>query len=134
MSSAAKDIISVYRRHARAWTEARGKHLTERNWMDRFRELLPRSAHVLDIGCGSGEPIARYLIDQGCSVTGVDSSPEMIGMFAANFPKQVGIVADMRKLQLDADYDGLLAWDSFFHLNHDDQRAMFPIFARHARV
>jgi hypothetical protein len=57
----------------------------------------------------------------------------MIGMFTANLPEQVGIVADMRELQLDADYDGLLAWDSFFHLNHDDQRAMFPLFAQHAR-
>jgi hypothetical protein len=25
-----------------------------------------------------------------------------------------------------------LAWDSFFHLNHDDQRLMFSIFAEHA--
>jgi SAM-dependent methyltransferase len=133
MSSAAKEIISIYRRHAHAWTEARGKRLVERNWVDRFLEMLPRSAHLLDIGCGSGEPIARYLIERGCRVTGVDSSPEMIGMFAANFPEQVAIVADMRELQLGTDYDGLLAWDSFFHLNHDDQRAMFPFFAQHAR-
>ncbi|EXI77463.1 MAG: hypothetical protein AW10_03817 [Candidatus Accumulibacter appositus] len=26
----------------------------------------------------------------------------------------------------------LVAWDSFFHLSHDDQRRMFPSFARHA--
>ena len=132
MSGAAKEVIRIYRRHARAWTEARGTRLTERNWMHRFLELLPQSAHVLDIGCGSGEPIARYLIEQGCRVTGVDSSPEMIGMFAANFPGQVGIVADMRELQLGADYDGLLAWDSFFHLVHDDQRSMFALFAQQA--
>jgi SAM-dependent methyltransferase len=133
MSSAAKEVISIYRRHARAWTEARGTRLTERNWIDRFLEILPQSAHVLDIGCGSGEPIARYLIERGCSIAGVDSSPEMIGMFSANFPEQGGIVADMRQLQLGSDYDGLLAWDSFFHLNHDDQRVMFPLFAQHAR-
>jgi hypothetical protein len=27
----------------------------------------------------------------------------------------------------------VLAWHSFFHLPHDDQRAMFGVFARHAR-
>jgi hypothetical protein len=26
----------------------------------------------------------------------------------------------------------VLAWHSFFHLAADDQRAMFPVFARHA--
>ena len=29
-------------------------------------------------------------------------------------------------------FDGVLAWHSFFHLAHDPQRAMFPIFAAHA--
>ena len=28
--------------------------------------------------------------------------------------------------------DGVLAWDSFFHLKPDDQRRMFAIFSRHA--
>ncbi len=27
---------------------------------------------------------------------------------------------------------GILAWDSFFHLCHDEQRRMFPIFREHA--
>jgi hypothetical protein len=26
----------------------------------------------------------------------------------------------------------ILAWDSFFHLCHDDQRRMFPVFRAHA--
>ena len=41
-------------------------------------------------------------------------------------------VADMRTLALDKTFEGLLAWDSLFHLSHDDQRRMFPIFRRHA--
>jgi SAM-dependent methyltransferase len=134
MPSPATQIIGIYRRHAHAWTQARGKRLTERNWIGRFLELLPPSRHVLDVGCGSGEPIARYLVEQRCSVTGVDSSPEMIAMFAANNPDQVAIVSDMRDLHLDREYDGLLAWDSLFHLTHQDQRSMFPLFAQHARA
>ena len=55
-------------------------------------------------------------------------------MFVANLPEQVAIVSDMRDLHLGRDYDGLLAWDSFFHLTYDDQRAMFPLFAQHARA
>jgi hypothetical protein len=39
---------------------------------------------------------------------------------------------DMRCLALDRRFDGILAWDSFFHLKHEDQQAMFPIFAAQA--
>jgi len=38
----------------------------------------------------------------------------------------------MRGLQLGRSFDGILAWDSFFHLSHDAQRTMFPVFAAHA--
>jgi hypothetical protein len=39
----------------------------------------------------------------------------------------------MRKLSLGKTFNGLLAWDSFFHLSHEDQRRMFPLFRSHAR-
>src|ERR1700744_4538785 len=35
-------------------------------------------------------------------------------------------------LSLGQVFDGILAWDSFFHLCHDDQRSMFRIFRAHA--
>jgi hypothetical protein len=38
----------------------------------------------------------------------------------------------MRDLALGRRFDGLIAWDSFFHLRHDDQRLMFPLFRQHA--
>jgi len=40
--------------------------------------------------------------------------------------------ADMRCLDLPARFDVVIAWDSFFHLPPDDQRAMFATFAGHA--
>jgi SAM-dependent methyltransferase len=132
MNSDADRIIGLYQRHARAWAQDRGNRLIERAWLDRFRALLPAGASVLDIGCGSGEPIARYLVGQGCNVTGVDSSPELIALCTASFPDLAWHVADMRTLALERRFDGMLAWDSFFHLCPDDQRRMFPIFRQHA--
>lgn len=38
----------------------------------------------------------------------------------------------MRTLSMGRVFDGLLAWNSFFHLAHADQRRMFPIFRKHA--
>ncbi len=132
MTSAADDIIGIYRRHAAAWAAARGEAFSEEAWVDRFAALLAPGAAVLDIGCGTGVPIARYLAAAGYHVTGADSSPELIALFQANLPEAGAHVADMRRLDLGRTFGGLIAWDSFFHLNEADQRAMFPVFAGHA--
>lgn len=136
MSSDAERIVGLYRRHAHAWTSARRNQqngrLTEAGWLDRFRSLLPDRPTVLDIGCGSGEPIGRHLADQGCDLTGVDAAPEMIDLWKAILPEQAWHVSDMRSLSLDQTFDGILAWNSFFHLSPEEQRRMFPIFRAHA--
>ena len=133
MTSPSERIIGLYRRHAEEWDKDRGRSLYEKAWLDHFLALLPQKSSILDMGCGSGEPIARYFIERGCNVTGVDSSSRLIGLCKDRFPDQEWIVADMRTLSLDRRFDGILAWDSYFHVSPDDQRPMFPIFRRHAR-
>jgi SAM-dependent methyltransferase len=128
----AHDIIGLYQRHAAAFDAQRGRGLMERAWLDRFTALIPPGGAVLDLGCGMGEPIAAHLIAAGFRVTGVDSAPSLLALCRARFPLQDWVLADMRGLDLGRRFDGLLAWDSFFHLDHADQRAMFPVFARHA--
>lgn len=129
---AAASIIGLYRRHATAWAKARGTRLIERTWLNRFAALLPAGGSILDIGCGTGEPIARYLASRGFRIIGVDSAPEMVALFRAHLPAATAHVADMRQLDLGETFDGLIAWDSFFHLAPDDQRAMMPLFRNHA--
>lgn len=126
-------IVDLYERHARDFDRERSRSLQERAWLERFATNLPIGATVLDVGCGMGEPIARYLIDRGFSVTGVDSSASMIAQCRARFPDAEWIVADMRALELGRRFDAIVAWDSFFHLSMDDQRGMFPRFAAHAK-
>jgi SAM-dependent methyltransferase len=129
----AADIIGLYQRKALDWIESRARTgLFEKPWLDRFRALLPPAGPVLDLGCGSAAPMAAYLIGLGHPVVGVDSSPAMIDVCRGRFPNQEWIVADMRELALRRQFSGILAWDSFFHICHDDQRRMFPIFRGHA--
>jgi ubiquinone/menaquinone biosynthesis C-methylase UbiE len=132
MTSAAKKIIDLYERRARDFDRERVRSLWEKAWLDRFLALLPPQASLLDIGCGSGEPIARYFVERGHAVTGIDSSATLIQICRSRFPEQEWVVADMRELSLDRRFQGLLAWDSFFHLCPEDQRSMFPIFRIHS--
>ncbi|MDB5648688.1 MAG: class SAM-dependent methyltransferase [Hyphomicrobiales bacterium] len=129
---AARHIIDLYDRRATDWDRDRGKVLMEKGWLDKFVALLPSGGSILDIGCGSGDPVARYLIQQSYRVIGLDSSQRMIAMCERRFPDNEWIVADMRTIDLGRTYDGLLAWDSTFHLTPEDQEAVFSTFARHA--
>jgi SAM-dependent methyltransferase len=133
MDSHADRIIDLYERHAHDYVTDRGRlPWNEGAWLDRFSERLPRCASILDIGCGFGDPMAGYLIERGFVVEGADASATLIERCRERFPKHLWHVADMRALALGRTFHGILAWDSFFHLTHDDQRRMFPIFKRHA--
>ena len=138
--SPAEAIVDLYERNAEAWDEDRGSSLWEPHepyWLGRFTELLPAGGTVLDIGCGTGEPIARHLPAAGFAVTGLDSAASLLAIAARRgpgfgTPPPEWIVGDMRQLDLGRTFDGLLAWHSFFHLTPEDQRPMFARFARHA--
>ena len=83
---------------------------------------LPASAAVLDVGCGSGVPLTRLLIEHGCQVIGLDSSPNMLSRFTANFPAVPVICAPIQDCDLTGlTFDAVIAWGVMFHLPHDEQ-------------
>jgi len=124
-------ILSTYDAVATEWDRIRDRSLFERPWLDRMLSFAP-GRRVLDLGCGSGRPIAQYLVDRRCRITGIDGSPAMIDLFRRNVPGAEAQLADMRSLELGRAFDAILAWDSLFHLSPDDQRAAFSGFAAHA--
>jgi cyclopropane fatty-acyl-phospholipid synthase-like methyltransferase len=133
MDDAASQIVAHYERHAVSWdADRRAAAWIDKPYIERFLSLLSGGATVLDLGCGGGAPVALYLAAHGFHVTGVDSSPTLIALCRTRMPDQEWLVADMRSLALGRRFAGLLAWDSFFHLGHNDQRAMFRIFAAHS--
>lgn len=129
--SPADDVVSIYRDHAEAFVRQRGTGLIESAWLDAFLALLPvASPRVLDAGCGFGVPIAQYLIERGCRITGVDTSVPLLNRAKAAFPEHQWIAADMRRMAVAGPFDGLIAWHSFFHLSPENQRGMFEEFGR----
>ncbi len=94
---------------------------------------IPAGSLILDLSCGAGDPIAKFFIEKGYNLTGVDGSKKMMDLFQRNFPSTKFpnanfIFADMRKIKLRQKFDAIIAWNSFFHLTQDDQRKMFEIF------
>ena len=125
-------IAEVYEAVAAEYDRERGSHLLERAYHERVLAGLPPHSEVLDLGCGSGHPVARFYVDAGHRVTGVDVSEAMLDLCRRRFPDHDWIRHDMRTLNLKKCFAAIIAWDSFFHLPPDGQQAMFPVFARHA--
>jgi 2-polyprenyl-3-methyl-5-hydroxy-6-metoxy-1,4-benzoquinol methylase len=98
----------------------------EKKHLDRFLAQIKKEGKVLDLGCGSGRPMASYILSQGFSVKGIDGSDKMIELAKRYVPSIDPEVQDMRHLNLSEKFDGIIMWHSSFHLPYDDQRILLP--------
>lgn len=93
-----------------------------RRWAN---DRLPRSAAILDIGCGSGVPIARALVDDGFSVWGVDASPSLIAAYRRNLPAMpAACEAAQDSRFFDRTFVGIVSIGLVFLLGENDQRTL----------
>jgi SAM-dependent methyltransferase len=139
-------IIGLYSDRAQDWIADRGPKLvgcdrprpveaplTEFDWFARFMAAVPPGGTVLDVGSGSGWPVAATLIGRGFRVTGVEPSPGLRAHAERTLPDGEWLSGDMRTLNLAGRrFDGILAWYSLFHLTPEDQRIALPRLLSHA--
>lgn len=122
----AKNTQDVYERNADCFASDRSQALFEKPWLDIFANLLPEKASVLDLGCGTGQPIAAYLKTLGLNVVGMDISAKLLKIAKADEPNGDWRHGDMRDFKFDERFDGIIAWHSFFHLTQNEQREALP--------
>jgi cyclopropane fatty-acyl-phospholipid synthase-like methyltransferase len=94
-------------------------------YVDRVLEGLPAGAKVLDLGCGTGEPVAKYVVERGFRVTGIDESAEMLKFARETVPEAELIHADMVKVELVDTFDAGVALDSMFHVERKHHAAIY---------
>lgn len=126
------EVAAQYQQIADWFDGARNKTLVEKKYLDHVLKRAKPRGRLLDLGCGSAEPMAAFFIANGFRVTGIDIAPRMIELAQSRFPGHDWQVGDIRNADLGEKYDVILGWDSFFHLTRDDQRAMFSRFGQYA--
>ncbi|MFJ4654497.1 class I SAM-dependent methyltransferase [Nocardia sp. NPDC088792] len=82
-------------------------------------ERVGAGARVLDVGCGSGVPTARQLVDTGMQVVGIDISPAMVSAACAAVPEAVFHNCDVLDFA-ESGFDGAVAFFSLLMLSRSD--------------
>ena len=94
--------------------------------LEEFVSLLPRNAKVLDVGCGAGVPFIKFLVEYGCSVTGVDFSESMLGLARKNVPEANLVKQDVTRLGLKANsFDGVTSSFCIIHIPREKHSSLF---------
>lgn len=123
---------SSYDAVAGEWDRARAAFQgRERAWLARFLDGLPAPASILDLGCGTGRPFAEALLGLGHRVTGVDQSERMLEHARARLPGATWVHAAIEAYEPVERHDGVLLWDSLFHVERRHHR---PVLRRVCRA
>jgi SAM-dependent methyltransferase len=93
-----------------------------RNWAIAH---FPAGSAIVDVGCGSGVPIAEALIGAGFAVSGIDASPRLAAAFRARFPDApVACEAAQVSAFFDRTFDAAVCVGLIFLLSEADQAAL----------
>ncbi len=109
---------------APAFADMRNKFYSEQKYLDLLIKYLQPASHILDVGCGSGHPIASYLIEQGFHVTGVDASKELLKIAEKKCPLMKCVYGDIRNVDIQNRYDAIVEWWCLFHLPKQDHETI----------
>ena len=121
-------LSEIYDGFASAYDHGRAQ-FDNRAQLNRLADLIPSTADVLDVGCGSGIPVLSFFAARGCRVTGTDISHEMLTLAAQHVPDAQLIVANSANLDLKVEsFDLITSFYSLFHLEMDKQTAAFAQF------
>jgi ubiquinone/menaquinone biosynthesis C-methylase UbiE len=92
----------------------------DREVLDSFADSLRGQGKVCEIGCGPGQ-IARYLLDRGVNMRGIDLSDEMVKCARRLNPDISFEQGDMLALNFkDASFAGLVSFYAVIHLKRPD--------------
>lgn len=128
------NLQEIYDKFAATYEKSRGLFDMSEVLNSFYERLNVKKGNLLDLGCGAGEPFARFFVDRGWAVTGVDFSRQQLALAAKYVPEMKTIRADMRDIEFAPDdFEAITAIYSLFHIPSSGHAALFAKFHRWLR-
>jgi SAM-dependent methyltransferase len=94
-------------------------------WIEELLGRIPDAGRILDVGCGTGVPVARSLTAAGHRVTGVDISEVQIRRAQELVPQAEFIRADATALAFEPQtFDAVVSLYALIHIPIREQRML----------
>ena len=124
-------LQEIYDEFAETYEKNRGLFDMTEVFDSFYGRLNVEEGRLLDIGCGAGEPFARFFIDRGWTVIGVDFSEQMIKLASKYIPEMQTIQADISEVEFEPNqFEAITAIYSLFHVSSNNHAALFDKFYR----
>lgn len=111
------DSIDYYNKHAIEYYD-RTIEADMSSIIEKFVEILPDGAVILDLGCGSGRD-SRIFIEEGYDVTSLDGSSELCELAEIHIGKEVHNIK-FEDIEFHQVFDGIWACASLLHVEEKD--------------
>ena len=104
----------------------RGIRPEEEELFDKLFEKIPEKGEVVDLGCGTGEPFDRFLVDQGYDVTGVDLVEKHIYAARKHVPEAHFFQGDFFDVKAEkGKFDAVVSFYAIFHVPREEHSDLF---------
>ena len=119
-------LQEIYNGFAKDYEENRGFFDISEILASFYSQLDVEKGRLLDLGCGAGEPVARFFVDRNWKVTGVDFSERMLELAADYVPEMKTHHADISRVEFAQNqFNAITASYSLFHIPAEDHFVLF---------
>ena len=120
------NLQEIYNGFAKTYEENRGFFDISEILNSFYSQLATEKGKLLDLGCGAGEPVARFFVDRSWTVTGVDFSEQMLELATNYVPEMKALHADITEVEFESNqFNAITASYSLFHVPSIKHAALF---------
>lgn len=98
----------------------------EKELFQQFFDLIQNHGKVLDLGCGTGLPFDKYILENNFDVLGVDIAEKHVEKAKENVPEAEIVQGDFFDLELEKKtISGLVSFYAIFHVPRKEHEKLF---------